>query len=333
MLFRRIFPNRFSDADFALLVNISYYICVENQIFNEKLIVSTDPGIDDIIALALLSKLSPVANHALLPCFGNGPVELIAKNAAEFIKYCAPNWLMAPNSELPENGHIERPFPDYFHGPDGVWNIHIDSNSYSASEVQYCENSNNNNLASYNSGISLGTLSAFSHKHPIFKDRINLSTISIMGGVFNEPGNETDYSETNIAFDPVGADSYFEQPINTTILVPLDVTRKVSWGYEKVEAIKVHDATTWWLKNAMHAWFEKYNHQREDTLCLHDPLAIWLLFNQSDAKWEESGVRVVLDGQERGRTVFDSSRPDCNIAMELKDAKRIEDKIWHTIFS
>lgn len=79
MLFRRIFPNRFGDADFALLVNISYYICVENQIFNEKLIVSTDPGIDDIIALALLSKLSPVANHALLPCFGNGPVELIAK--------------------------------------------------------------------------------------------------------------------------------------------------------------------------------------------------------------------------------------------------------------
>lgn len=299
----------------------------------EKLLVCSDPGIDDLIALALLVKLSPMANHALLPSFCNGPVEIIAKNAYEFIKYCAPNWRLASNSKSPENGQIERPFPDYFHGPDGVWNIHINEDQYDSNDVNYCEYSKQDHLSSYRSGISLATLSAFSYRHPTFSDIINLSTLSVMGGVFDEPGNETDYSETNIAFDPQGADSFFSQPYENTFVVPLDVTRKVTWGFEKVEAIVVKDATTWWLKNAMLAWFEKYNHEREDALCLHDPLAVWLLFNQNDAVWEKTGVRVILDGKERGQTVFDSSRPQCNVAMQLNDAQNIEETIWRTIFS
>lgn len=306
---------------------------MDKSIKTEKLLVSTDPGIDDIIALALLAKLSPNAEHALLPCFGNGPVDIIANNAIEFIKFCAPNWLLAPNSQSPENGQIERPFPDYFHGPDGVWNIHIKDSQYESNDVKYCGASENNSLNTYKAGISLGTLSAFSYKHPTFSELIKLDTLSVMGGVFNEPGNETDYSETNIAFDPVGANSYFAQPYENTLVTPLDVTRRVSWDFEKVEAIEVKDANSWWLKNAMLAWFENYNHEREDTLCLHDPLAIWLLFNQDDAVWENSGVRVVLEGDERGQTVFDSSRPQCKVAMQLKDAKKIEEKIWHTIFS
>ena len=34
--------------------------------------------------------------------------------------------------------------------------------------------------------------------------------------------SETDYSETNIAFDPVGANSYFAQPYENTLVTPLD---------------------------------------------------------------------------------------------------------------
>ncbi len=293
-------------------------------------VVATDPGVDDLVALALLHKLSPESSHALIPTFANGPIEIIAKNAEEFISYCAPKWTMGPSCDLPLSGKVERPFPDYFHGPDGVWNTHINRNDYFADEVRNIAVP----LADFDTAISLGAMTCFSNKSPDFNSSWNLKNLWTMAGVLDEEGNETLYSETNVAFDPDGADSYFAEPTaDNTFMVPLDVTRRTTWELDLVEKIPVKDAMSWWVKNTVLAWYENYNHAREDALCLHDPLTIWLAFHPEDAVWEKTGISVVLEGEERGRTVRDSARPEVNVAMKLHDPKGIEQKIWDTIFS
>lgn len=297
---------------------------------SESFIVSTDPGVDDLVALALLYKLSPEASHTLLPTFANGPIDTISKNAEEFIAYCAPGWTMAPACSLPLSGTIERPFPDYFHGPDGVWNIHIDADDYKAQPVQKY----GGELSDFRNAFSLGAMTAFSPKSPDFSSQFNFANLWVMGGVLDEEGNETPFSETNVAFDPDGADTYFaERPVENTYVVPLDVTRRVLWDLPSIEAIEVKDAMSWWIKNTLTAWFQNYDHAREDSLCLHDPLTIWLAFHPDDAHWETTGLRVILEGEQRGRTVRDSTRPECKVAMKLNDPEKIQSDIWTTIFS
>lgn len=265
-----------------------------------------------------------------MPVFGNGPVTTTQGNAQEFIDFCAPGWGLAQGSSQPENGVLERPYPYYFHGPDGVWNVHIDAKEFAPLRSE--SSPGEVNLESFSTGISLATLTLFSPKNKDFHSRIHLEKLSIMGGAFHEPGNETLYAETNFAFDPVAADSYFEKPCQETLVSPLDVTRKVAWDLDIVKSIPVTDAQSWWMKNTILAWFENYNHEREDILCLHDPLAVWLMFHPEDATWHKSGVRIILDEEQRGRSVFDDSRPPCWIAMELHDPERITNDIWNTLF-
>ena len=68
-----------------------------------KFVVGTDPGIDDLIALALLQKLSPDFEHALLPTFGNVTGDLAESNCVEYIEYCAPSWSLLETSSFPLN--------------------------------------------------------------------------------------------------------------------------------------------------------------------------------------------------------------------------------------
>ena len=85
--------------------------------------IVSDPGVDDIIALLLLSKLSPAPTHMLVSTFGNAPEEYTARNAQEFVSFVAPHWFFArgPNNPIKP---LEHPWPSYFHGPDGVCGIH-----------------------------------------------------------------------------------------------------------------------------------------------------------------------------------------------------------------
>lgn len=86
--------------------------------------IISDPGIDDLVALVLLYKLMPQAKNNLVSTFGNAPEEITSKNAKEFISFVAGSWSFIHGSKVQLNGAVERPWPDYFHGPDGVWGIH-----------------------------------------------------------------------------------------------------------------------------------------------------------------------------------------------------------------
>jgi inosine-uridine nucleoside N-ribohydrolase len=284
--------------------------------------VISDPGIDDLVALVLLYKLLPKAKNCLIPTFGNAPEELTANNAKEFISFVAKTWSFKNGSKKPFNGNFEFPWPDYFHGPDGVWNIHPDTKGSTIKELKNFPNNEN--------VISLGPLTdAFRlFKKNIFKE------ITIMGGVFNEKGNETEYAEFNIFGDSDSASKFFNEcnGINVKV-VPLDVTRKVFWDINTVKNIPENNGINKWLKELLLAWFDKYNHEREKCFNLHDPLAVYLELFPEEAKWNKSGVKVITKGVQRGRTVFEKDNSSCCIAMDLIDPTKIADKIYSLIFN
>lgn len=284
--------------------------------------VVCDPGIDDLIALTLLYRLDPQAKVCLVSTYGNAEESTTSKNAQEFILFLAKNWECMHGSSLPYNGKVEHPWPDYFHGSDAVWNVHPPVSSGIVKELQIYPETD--------TLISLATLTDPLH---IIK-RQKVSRVFVMGGVFTKEGNETPYAETNIAFDPDAARQFFcKCPSDIVKVVPLDVTRKVFWTKPMVEDIPENNEVNIWLKKLILTWFKNYNHEREQSLNLHDPLAIYLSKVPEIAEWINSGVEVITEGKKRGQTVFTKKNPVCQVAMKVTKPDHVAQKIFDLLFT
>jgi len=283
--------------------------------------IISDPGIDDLVALVLLYKLMPEAKNTLISTFGNATEEITSLNAKEFISFVVKSWKFISGSKIPLNGKIERPWPDYFHGPDGVWSIHpnVDIQNISTGNVSL----------STDKVISLATLT---DPLTLLREK-KVNEITIMGGAFKIEGNETKYAETNMAFDPDAAKCFFDELKDIKAkIVPLDVTRKVYWSKDQIENISENNEINIWLKHLLSAWFDNYNHDREKDFNLHDPLAVYLDFFPEKAEWITSGVSVITDGEKRGQTIFSDENSPCQIALDLTDAKKIANELYSVIF-
>ncbi|MBI2889000.1 MAG: nucleoside hydrolase [Candidatus Liptonbacteria bacterium] len=287
----------------------------------ETYTVVSDPGVDDIIALLLLLKLSARGGHTLVSTFGNAPEEYTAQNAKEFISFAAPHWFFESGPKNPVKP-LEHPWPSYFHGEDGVCGIHP------AVDVSGVKTQAASGAAK--SIISIGPMTGVG----AMLRRGNIENITVMGGAIHVPGNETSHAETNIAFDPEAAEYVFAHFGGAGInVVPLDVTKKVFWTKDDVVRIPDNTAHVAWVKKMLLTWFESHGGKRELVFHLHDPLAIYSMYFPGSLEWIISGIQVVTNGVERGRTILSDANPPCKIALEVRNPSRIGQKIFEIIFS
>lgn len=287
----------------------------------KNITVISDPGIDDLIALVLLHKLKVKATNCLVSTFGNATERITAKNAKEFIRFVAPTWQFMHGSSNPWNNKIEYPWPDYFHGPDGVWNVHP---KIDISQIKP--------LKSYPNNTNVISLATLTDVYKLSKNN-KIKNITLMGGAFAAKGNETQYAETNIAFDADSAYYFFHEFVNINVkVVPLDVTRKVYWSLDQICNIPETNAINKWIKKLLATWFDKYDHDKEKDFNLHDPLAVYLTWFPDEALWNTSGVEVVVKGEKRGQTVFNNENPLCEVAIDLKNPTHLANLIFEKIF-
>lgn len=288
---------------------------------NEITTIVSDPGIDDMIALLLFSKLAmDDIDHVLVSSFGNVPSEFTSKNAREFIAFVEPEWKYFQGSNQPLRP-LEHPWPTYFHGPDGVWHVHPVVDTQQVEQLQ--------SLPTNGSVLSLGPMTDVFHLWNIQKPR----ELMIMGGAFNVPGNETPYAETNIAFDPDAAAEVFLRCEETTVrVVPLDVTKKVFWTKEKVLTIPENNKKKQWAKRLLLTWFEQYGDEHKANFDLHDPLAVYAMFFPEKLHWVTIGVEVITTGERRGQTVVNANNPECNVALGVDQPMKIADHLFELLF-
>lgn len=283
----------------------------------------SDPGVDDMVALSLVEKIVPRANKLLVSTFGNAPASDTTRNCRNFVNFVKNTWSFQKGARLPLNGTIEYPWPDYFHGPDGVWGI-------DPPKVKEGRTNLKPKLTDFETIVSLAP------NTEVYKilAKQNVKKLIMMGGAFEEKGNQTPYAEFNFAFDSDAVRKIFEKPRNTSLyLVPLDVTRKVTWSLKKVQSIPESNEMNRWLKKLILAWFANYNHDKEKDFNLHDPLTVFLALRPETIKWTQSGVKVITEEKERGRTVLSKLNPPCNIALNIDNSKAIAEKIFDTLFT
>lgn len=304
-----------------------------------RILIDTDPGVDDALALLLALKSQELRIEAITTVSGNVHVEQATQNLLRILG-------LLDLSEYPivaqgEAQPLVKPLvkAEHVHGIDGLGNI---------SEIQNPDGSARYPLASCSistiSGadlilemvnrfpneliiVALGPLTNISVA--IQKDlecMRKLQGIILMGGVFSEYGNVTTTAEFNVFVDPHAAHEVFHSGIPVHI-VPLDVTHQVVLTGERLiaETKGNNDKLASFLMESTQACMEFY---RQNVgfygLHVHDALPIGILTQPHLFENIAAYVQVETEGHlTSGMTVADlrgdrvKTTPNANVCMNV----------------
>ncbi len=308
------------------------------------LLIDTDPGIDDALAL-LLAFASPEASvEAITTVAGNVPVERTTKNVFRILGELKPSGLLvvAPGAATP----LVRPLVSagHVHGEDGLGDLHQfrkfdGSPRYPPVEVPISSRNapdlileSAERFAGELVLVALGPLTNLALA--LQRDRARMASLRrvvVMGGAIASPGNVTPVAEFNVYVDPEAAAEVLESGLPVE-LVPLDVTRQVVLTRADLDSrlSACPGRLAQFISDFTLKGFAFGAEAGEGGLALHDPLALAVALDPTLVAFEFLAVAVECEGTlTRGMTVADrrplpsqqKRPPNCRVALSV-DAER-----------
>lgn len=277
---------------------------------SRKIIIDTDPGQDDAVAI-LLALASPELEVLGLTCVaGNVPLALTLKNARVVCE-------VARRTDVRIFEGCDRPLSrklvtaEHVHGKTGLDGIVLPEPTMPVAQghaVDFIIDTLRSEAAGTVTLCPLGPLTNIATAFQKAPDIIpRVAEIVLMGGGYFEGGNITPAAEFNIYVDPEAADIVFRAgaPI---VVMPLDVTHKALTSRQWVEGMrglgtKVGQAVASWTD-----FFERFDTSKygSEGAPLHDPCVIAYLIDPSLFKGRHIHVAVELQGTHTlGMTVAD----------------------------
>ncbi|MGO4853143.1 nucleoside hydrolase [Phaeovulum sp. W22_SRMD_FR3] len=246
-----------------------------------KIIIDTDPGQDDAVAI-LLALASPELEVLGITCVaGNVPLPLTEKNARVICELAGkPGTRVFAGCDAPLSRALVT--AEHVHGKTGLDGIAL-PDPVMPLQAQHAVDFIIETLRAEAPGTvtlcPLGPLTNIAtalQRAPDIASRIQ--SIVLMGGAYFEVGNITPAAEFNIYVDPEAAEIVFKcgAPI---VVLPLDVTHKALTSRARVQGFRDIGGT---LGEALASWTEfferfdvaKYGHEGAP---LHDPCVIGYL--------------------------------------------------------
>jgi len=268
-----------------------------------RLIIDTDPGIDDAIALftALASPELDVAG--LTTVFGNVPVDVATRNALALLD-------IADRADIPVARGAAAPLAmDYLgaiphiHGEDGLG----DGGEPAEPSRPPLDVSAAEFLCREAPGATILAIGPLTNLALALRLRPDLDTlveqVVVMGGNALGPGNATPAAEANMWHDPEAADVVFGARWPVT-MVGLDVTHDVLMPGTAVDEVTAGDAPTQRLLGRAIPLYRRFltKVSGRDGIYLHDPSAVAYLLEPGLFRTERWPVRVETQGIGRGKT-------------------------------
>lgn len=301
-----------------------------------RLVVDTDPGLDDALALILAHHFADVVGITAVA--GNTRLENAKNNALRICELL--------DSQAPVHAGSARPltaaasFADEVHGSDGLGGIDLPAPTRSlASEnaVEYLLDVASKDLWV----VALGPLTNIAKALQTDSEWLTrLAGFAFMGGAAYG-GNVTPSAEFNIYFDPEAADVVFSASGSKQML-GLNLTHQVQVSSSEVQQV----ASSTQLNTISSFATETFNQliarllrlTGTDEVAMHDPCAILAVTHPQFFKFKPRPVAIELNGElTRGRTVVDE-RPrvdpashNVDVGYEA-DATAVKELIFSTIY-
>jgi inosine-uridine nucleoside N-ribohydrolase len=314
----------------------------------QHVIIDTDPGVDDALALMLALQSPELCVDAITTVSGNVHVDVATQNALTVLG------LFPPERRPPVAKGADQPLSRllwtaaHVHGDDGLGGI----SRLRTAEGQPCYPPARASLASCDAVtclldsirrspgeltlIALGPLTNLAHAwrrdaHVVRQ----LSEVVIMGGAVAVPGNVTPVAEFNIYVDPEAAQVVFTSGL-PIMLIGLDVTERVRLSAEMlVQHVCPAASPLSQFVVACTAQTIQFSSrvERPAGMAMHDPLAVGALIDPSIVRTVPLSVQVETKGEfTTGMLVADRRplRPDfkapanVRVALEVEGARFLE---------
>ena len=289
-----------------------------------KIIIDTDPGQDDAVAI-LLALASPdeIEVLGITAVAGNVPLPLTQKNARIVCELAGkPQTRVFAGCAAP----IARPLvtAEHVHGKTGLDGPQLPDPTMPLQDghaVDFIIETLRAEPAGTVTLCPLGPLTNIAlalTRAPDIVPRIR--EIVLMGGAYFEVGNITPAAEFNIYVDPEAADIVFRSGV-PLVVMPLDVTHKALTTRPRIEAFRALGTAPGRMVAEWTDFFERFDKEKygSDGAPLHDPCVIaWL-------------IRPELF-QGRHINVMIETKGDFTLGMTVADWWRVTDRAPNAMF-
>ncbi|MGQ0712724.1 MAG: nucleoside hydrolase [Gemmatimonadaceae bacterium] len=299
-------------------------------------LLDTDPGIDDAVALALASRLDAIEIVGITTSHGNTDVARATRNAREVGRRAGLETPVIAGAAAPlrRAAHPARET----HGDEGLgyWipeeaaSPEPDHAPHAIAEAVHAHHRL--------SMVCLGPLTNLARAIADFEHVAqSLGPVFVMGGTVAVRGTQTRWSEFNWWADPDAVDVVLSAGLDLR-LVPLDVTRRIVVPGDAVRALRQlghgDDAARFW-GDALGFYMDFHKgYEGLDGCVVNDPLAVALAAEPSLAAWREMRIGVsVSDDDRRGAIIVDApGGATAQVAMAVR-AEDVLGLITHHVFS
>ncbi|HEU4697615.1 MAG TPA: nucleoside hydrolase [Gemmatimonadales bacterium] len=297
------------------------------------LVLDTDPGIDDTLAL-LLALASPELDvRAVVTVYGNTTLAHATANARRIAAW-------AGRGDLAVVAGADRPLLRTLvtaretHGPRGLGWASADAVSegavtpdpFALLEV----------LRTQPAPVTLVTLGPLTNlAHALRREpetvRARVAAHVAMAGSLRARGTQTPLAEFNVWCDPDAAQLVLDAELGTR-WVGLDVTRLVTLAARDVEALD-RTPRDRWLRDALRFYCEFHRaYESFDGCVVNDPVPIALLLEPDLVDFDDVGLAVDLrDGATRGQTRLDPRGRTARAATAI-DANTVRELLFRRVF-
>ena len=299
----------------------------------KRIIIDTDPGVDDALAFLLALASPEIQLEALTITQGNVTVEKGARNALAVLELLNASHIpVAQGTSLPMVGPLLA--SDDFHGGSGLGDAKLPEPKINPVRQHAIDYLIERFLAEPGeiSLFAIGPLTNVAlaiRKEPRFASAVK--EMVIMGGAIREGGNMTPQAEFNIYADPHAAHVVFHSGIPIT-LIPLDVTHKCMLYAEQIKELGQQNSPIVRFLIDSTAVYINFTESKTGVkgCALHDPLTLATVIAPELLTLEEHFVDVdISSGPSMGSTFADfyhsTGKPvNMKVALDVRGEEFVE---------
>ncbi len=265
----------------------------------QKLLIDVDTGIDDALALILLSTKINNTEVSITTSGGNCTVDDTTRNTLAVASMLSLNAKIYKGSNKPIMLKNYKNAYD-FHGDNGLANIRLPVSKKVESQdacdfiVDF--------LKQDESLKTIIWLSATTNLALALKKDASIAKyidrLILMGGTIDKSGNETEFAEFNFYQDPHATKIVFDNLAEKIVLIPLDVTDQCPLLAKDLDDIADSEIGNF-VKKLVANWYDYFGSSRKRDFYLYDPLAASVILRPF-LKFKTEKFDFFVEGKEQG---------------------------------
>ncbi|MGQ5708973.1 nucleoside hydrolase [Lactobacillus sp. PSON] len=276
----------------------------------KPLIISTDPGIDDVAAMTISLFSKELDVKMIVPTWGNVPLKYTLQNTLNLEKFLGTQVPVVVGANQP----LVAPAISAasVHGKTGIAGFELPEADNSlikpglASTIMYEEIMNSPEKVTL---MGIGPLTDYALLLKQYPDVIeNIEEFVIMGGNIGR-GNHSPLAEYNIAGDPEAASVVFNSGVLVKV-APLEIGNKAHVTQAQMTEIKKHGK----VGDMLYSMFSNIHEPDGDTrIKIFDPTAVGIMLHPEFFTMRKARVDIELTGRfTYGATSMDFMKEDTN---------------------